>query len=240
MEELSIKSKHRVATYGEVYTPENIVNDMLDLVKEESYRLDATFLEPACGNGNFLVQILKRKLLAASNDCSGDYDTAVFKAVSTIYGIDILKDNIAESKSRMLQIIKESYVNKTGRKISYALLDILSDVINANIIQGNSLTSKTASGDDMLIAEWSINNGIIKRVDYYFCTLSTPMPMTAGEPSEIYLLTDDGPTYVTEAAAEVEAEDTTIEVASAVVKKATTKKKSKSKVIAPLMAYKTA
>lgn len=57
-----IKSRSRVRDHGEVFTPDFIVNDMLNLVKDESENIVSTFLEPACGNGNFLIEILRRKM----------------------------------------------------------------------------------------------------------------------------------------------------------------------------------
>lgn len=131
-----IKDRRRVSEHGEVYTPENIVNDMLDLVSGEKdtkefyeytqvlddgseeirkvrldnlfLSVDSTFLEPACGNGNFLVAIIRRKLVRAiidTNKNNLDIKYEVFKSFATTYGIDILKDNIVEAKQRMLEEI---------------------------------------------------------------------------------------------------------------------------------------
>ena len=96
-----IKSKKRVKDFGEVYTQEREINAMLDLVKEESYRMDSLFLEPTCGNGNFLVEILKRKLSVRSSK------EEVVKALRSIYAIDVLEDNVLESKKRLYDLVKE-------------------------------------------------------------------------------------------------------------------------------------
>ena len=99
MEKL-IKSKERVKKFAEVYTPEHIVNEMLDMVEDtEPMRIETTFLEPACGNGNFLVKILERKLKLCHN--ADD----IITAVQSIYGVDILADNVKESKQRMFELI---------------------------------------------------------------------------------------------------------------------------------------
>ena len=99
MELPQVKSKQRVADHGEVYTNLREVNAMLDLVKEQSESLSATFLEPACGNGNFLIEILRRKLRTLAEQYRNDplaYDTHLLQVVSSMYGIDILPDNIAK------------------------------------------------------------------------------------------------------------------------------------------------
>ena len=125
----SIKSKTRVSKFGEVYTPEHIVNAMLDLVKEESYRIDSKFLEPACGNGNFLVRILERKLEAASRMGLENFDRNLFIAVSSIYAVDILKDNVKEAKERMIDVVKKAYMEVMGVEISKEMLDVVKCVL---------------------------------------------------------------------------------------------------------------
>lgn len=121
-----IKARSRVKKYGEVYTPEWVVNKMLDLLQEENKEIDCfspekTFLEPACGNGNFLVKILERKL----KNCKNDKD--IKTAVGSIYGIDILPDNVQESKERM------------QRMLPFDCMDIL----DRNIVCGNFLRPET-------------------------------------------------------------------------------------------------
>src|SRR5882757_6269170 len=108
-----IKSKKRVADHGEVFTPPWMVEAMLDLVKEETERIDSRFLEPACGSGNFLVQVLRRKLAAVERD----YGRSEFEkrhyallGLMCIYGIELLPDNIAECRVKLLEIFAE-YVN---------------------------------------------------------------------------------------------------------------------------------
>ena len=171
-----IKSKQRVAEFGEVFTPENIVNDMLDLVKDESYKLESTFLEPACGNGNFLVKILSRKLETALGLSVADFPRNVFIAVSSIYGIDIQLDNVKESKDRMMQIIKDTYEKETG----YFLEDdypefnkALQYILDTNIIWGNALTGlQEKDKKDIIIAEWNIVDDTVERKDYAFRNLT--------------------------------------------------------------------
>ena len=110
--EKQIKSKERVRDNGEVYTNEREVTAMLDLVKEESYRIDSKFLEPACGNGNFLIKILERKLDTVEElykDNQTEYERQSLIAISTIYGIDILPDNCKESQDRLFKYFETRY-----------------------------------------------------------------------------------------------------------------------------------
>ena len=108
MEERQIKSRQRVAERGEVFTAEREVNAMLDLVKQETERIDSRFLEPACGNGNFLVEILRRKLEVVRRQYQGVVTQVQLQsvmAVSSIYGIDIMMDNVEECRQRLLKIV---------------------------------------------------------------------------------------------------------------------------------------
>lgn len=117
-----IKSKQRVRDFGEVFTPEYIVRDMFDLIPAEMYEVGHQFLEPCCGNGNFLVEILRRKL----GHCKTCAEAKA--AVADIYGIDIQADNVAESKERMQEIVSERFPG----------VDV-SQILDRNIICGDSL-----------------------------------------------------------------------------------------------------
>ena len=169
-----IKSKERVAVFGEVFTPKNIVDDMLDLVKEESYRIDSTFLEPACGNGNFLVEILRRKLETAKNDLE-TFERNVFVALSSTYGIDIQLDNVEESKARMLGVVKDTYKD-LGIEPSELALKTYVYIMDRNIIWGDALTEKFMGNIEtgrkytathvLKITEWEIQGDNVKMTEY--------------------------------------------------------------------------
>ena len=108
-----VKSKQRVADHGEVFTPAWMVQTMLDLVKDETHRIDSRFLEPACGSGNFLVQVLQRKLAAVERRYGkSDFERRHYAmlALMCIYGIELLPDNIAECRANLLDIIAD-YLN---------------------------------------------------------------------------------------------------------------------------------
>lgn len=158
-----VKSKERVAEFGEVFTPENIVNEMLDLdgIKECSYDITKTFLEPACGTGNFLVKILERKLEAVAKD-KNDYDIRLFIAVSTIYGVDIQQDNIKESIRRMEDIIIKTYKSDMGYDIPDELLKVIKFILKRNILHGDTLTGlkykkRRATDKPLMVTEWVID-----------------------------------------------------------------------------------
>ena len=115
MADRQVKSKQRVADHGEVFTAEREVNAMLDLVKQETERIDSTFLEPACGDGNFLAEILRRKLAVVKREyyprrgSCYDYELQAMKAVMSIYGVDILQDNVEACRERLFQIFDTEY-----------------------------------------------------------------------------------------------------------------------------------
>ena len=150
-DEISIRYNIKVIEYGEVFTPSNIVNDMLDLLptkddgrtlildektKAEKSYISSTFLDPSCGDGNFLVEILNRKLKCVS-ESSFDHD--VLLAISSIYGVDIQADNVLESRRRMLGVLEDFYGD---RPISEEQLDKINEILFRNIILGNTLTGK--------------------------------------------------------------------------------------------------
>src|SRR5579871_590202 len=105
-----IRSKQRVADHGEVFTPAWMVEAMLDLVKDETERIDSRFLEPACGSGNFLVQVLRRKLAAVEVKYGkSEFERRHFALLGLmcIYGIELLEDNIAECRANLLEIFSQ-------------------------------------------------------------------------------------------------------------------------------------
>ena len=110
--EKQIKSKKRVADHGEVFTAEREVNAMLDLVKQEAERIDSRFLEPACGSGNFLVEVLRRKLKEVRRKyrkSTFDYEKNAVLAISSIYGVDLLLDNVLDCRERLFNIWDKEY-----------------------------------------------------------------------------------------------------------------------------------
>ena len=114
-----IKSKSRVQNLGEVFTSEKEVNSITDLIKDLSEKIDSKFLEPSCGNGNFLCEILNRRLLRLKETYKKkmDFEFFLIKATASLYGIDINKDNIVETKNRMFKSIANYKKNINNEKI---------------------------------------------------------------------------------------------------------------------------
>lgn len=161
-----IKSKKRVADHGEVFTPEWMVDAMLDLVKEESERIDSRFLEPACGSGNFLVKVLQRKLAAVElkfGKSEFEKHQYALLGIMCIYGIELLPDNIIECRANMLEILT-GYLRLDDTEDLYVAA---SYVLSQNIIQGDALSMKAHNGDPITFAEWAyIGKGKFNRRDF--------------------------------------------------------------------------
>lgn len=161
---LQVKSKERVKDFGEVFTNPREVKAMLDLVKEESYKIDSKFLEPACGNGNFLIEILERKIKTVSDIAQNkqEWISLSLVAVSSIYGIDIQRDNVEEAVERLLNFLRM----KCNEFYSELLEDEESAfklVLYSNIIHGNGLTGMlyNKKGEEtkkeLMFSEWDFS-----------------------------------------------------------------------------------
>ncbi len=138
-----VKSKKRVADHGEVFTSEREVNAMLDLVKQETERIDSRFLEPACGTGNFLVEILRRKLEVVKNrykKSQSEYERYAVIAVSSIYGVDLLQDNVEEARKRLFITFDEQYTSFYKANCKEACRLSIKFILERNILRGNALT----------------------------------------------------------------------------------------------------
>jgi len=175
-----IKSKQRVSDHGEVFTPEWLVDAMLDLVKDETERLDSRFLEPACGSGNFLIKILKRKLATVELKYSKsefDRNHYALLGLMCIYGIELLEDNISECNANLLEIFRE-YLNIDVKDALYSCADF---VLSQNIVHGDALTMKDISGVPIAFAEWGyLGKGKFQRRDFRFDVLTGSSAFSAG------------------------------------------------------------
>lgn len=175
MGESQVKSRRRVVEHGEVFTAEREVNAMLDMVRQETERIDSRFLEPACGNGNFLAEVLRRKLAVATRRCRRDaavWERDAFVAVASLYGVELLEDNVAECRDRLLGIVALEWRRVCGRSGNPEFLDAVAFVLSRNIQCGDALTMKTAQGEPITFSEWSLVFGDkVKRRDYRLCDL---------------------------------------------------------------------
>lgn len=167
-----VKSKQRVADHGEVFTPAWMVEAMLDLVKDETARIDSRFLEPACGSGNFLVRILQRKLAAVELKYGkSEFEKrhyALFGLMCT-YGIELLADNIAECRANMLEILADYLGVDESDDVYRAAFYVLSQ----NLVHGDALSMKTHEGKAIEFAEWGyLGKGKFQRRDFHFDDLT--------------------------------------------------------------------
>lgn len=168
-----IKSKKRVADFGEVFTAEREVNAMLDLLPPEIWhKITATFLEPACGNGNFLAEILSRKLNAVLKLLSAkkipkkkqpfNYGFYAIGAVSSIYGIEILADNCIECRERLLNLFIEHY-QTYFKETNPNIIKVVHYLLGQNIVNGDALFNTP-----IVFSEWAFVGEMVHRTDYIY------------------------------------------------------------------------
>ena len=176
-----VKSKQRVADHGEVFTPTWMVEAMLDLVKGETERIDSRFLEPACGSGNFLVQILQRKLAAVELSYGkSDFERRHYAllALMCIYGIELLPDNITECRANLLEIFAEYLALAPTDDLYRAGFYVLSQ----NIVHGDALTMRTHAAEPITFAEWGyLGKGRFQRRDFRFDNLTQSSAFNAAD-----------------------------------------------------------
>ncbi len=174
---IQIVSKQRVSDHGEVFTSEREVNAMLDLVKQETERIDSRFLEPACGTGNFLVEILKRKLEIVKGRYSKnqiEFERYSVIAISSIYGVDILEDNVIACRERLYSVFDEHYNSLYTDRCKKECKVAVRFILSRNILWGDALTFKEPNEEarPIIFSEWSaVNGNLIKRRDYTLANL---------------------------------------------------------------------
>lgn len=167
-----VKSKQRVSDHGEVFTPSWLVEDMLNLVIAETDRIDSRFLEPACGSGNFLIPVLKRKL--ASVDAQ--YGKSAFEkkhyalfGLMCIYGIELLADNAEECRDNLI----ETFASYIQVKRDDVWVRAAATVVNANIVQGDALKMTTIDDGAIKFPEWGyLGKGKYQRSDFFYDNLT--------------------------------------------------------------------
>lgn len=179
-----VKSRQRVVDHGEVFTAEREVNAMLDLVKQETERIDSRFLEPACGTGNFLIEILRRKLAVVEGRYARsqlEFERYAVLAVSSVYGIDILLDNVIACRERLFELFDEVYTGRYRAKAGDECRAAARYILGRNIVHGDALTLQTVDDPPrpILFSEWSLVRGSqVKRRDFTFAELLERAGMT--------------------------------------------------------------
>ena len=165
-----IKSKQRVTDHGEVFTSQREVNSMLDLVKQETERIESRFLEPACGDGNFLAEILRRKLAvvkAQYRQFPPDYEKYSILALSSLYGVELLPDNVEACRKRLFKIWNKAYTAICKRDAEDRCREAARYILAHNILCGNALTMTTSAGTPIIFAQWDLVYGNqFKRRDF--------------------------------------------------------------------------
>ena len=176
-----VKSRQRVADHGEVFTPAWMVEAMLDLVKGETERIDSRFLEPACGDGNFLVQILRRKLAAVELKYGkSDFERRHYALLGLmyVYGIELLPDNIVECRSNLLAIFAEYLALAPTDDLYRTGFYVLSQ----NLVHGDALTMRTHGAEPITFAEWGyLGKGRFQRRDFRFDNLTQSSAFSAAD-----------------------------------------------------------
>lgn len=175
MADKQIKSKKRVADHGEVFTAEREVKNMIGLVPLEADRIESRFLEPACGTGNFLIEIYKRKLSNVEKKykkSQTDFEKYSFLSTSSIYGIDLMEDNIKECKNRLLNEFVSVYRNVFKKKCNEDFIKVIDYILSKNLLVGDALTMQTIENEPIVFPEWNFVKGsMVKRRDYVFSEL---------------------------------------------------------------------
>jgi len=182
-----IKSKQRVADHGEVFTPRWLVERMLDQVRGESERIDARFLEPACGSGNFLVPVLQRKLAAVEAKFAPntfDYQHYALLALMCCYGIELLADNIAECRANMLAVFADALkLDDRNAPAARAAAYVLSQ----NLVHGDALTLLDHVGAPICVPEWGyLGRGKFQRRDFRLSVLTGTARFGAGDSLDLF------------------------------------------------------
>jgi hypothetical protein len=164
--------RQRIIDHGEVFTPPGLVNDMLDLVQQECERIESRFLEPACGDGNFLAEVLRRKLATVTkrNAKSQErWERDALVAVTSLYGIDLLGDNVAACHERLVEVVGGAHAAAFGTTLPAEAESAVAYALSQNIVQGDALSFLRSDGQPIVFPEWSPLNGqMMQRRDFRF------------------------------------------------------------------------
>lgn len=175
MSQNQTKSKKRVRDHGEVFTAEREVKAMCDLVKDETERIDSRFLEPACGTGNFLEEILTRKLAVVKKLYKSkpyDYERYAVLAATGIYGVELLADNVRECRERLFELWNKEYTAVCKKSANDETREAVKYILSKNILCGNALTlmcvneNQKDTDTPIIFPEWSLLGAKLKRRDF--------------------------------------------------------------------------
>jgi len=196
-------SRERVTAHGEVLTAQREVEAMVNLVDQEASNIESRFLEPACGNGNFLVEILKRKLAVVERrhgkpDAQHLYERNSVIAVTSLYGIDLLEDNVLQCRNRLLANYEDQYRRLFNAAAKDECLRCVKFILERNIIWGDALTLMTVGEKRHIVfSEWSpVNGTLLKRRDFTFRALlahedSKSLPLFSDQGESVFIPTPE-------------------------------------------------
>ena len=175
-----IKNRDRVTKFAEVNTSQKEIVNMLNLVEQETLRIESRFLESACGDGNFLLEILSRKIDILSTKYKKnqyEFERNSIVMIGSLYGIDILLDNTLTAKKRLLDKFLQKYNELFQETISEEFIKSIKFILDKNIVHGDALTlNKVNSKDPIIFSQWNILDNKVKRRDYSFANLISYAP----------------------------------------------------------------
>lgn len=171
---------------------------MLDLVRLETDRIESRFLEPACGTGNFLTAILQRKMAIVEKRygrSQPEFERYAVLAISSVYGVDILQDNVEECRNRLFDIFESHYARLFKDKTNDKCRDAVRFILDRNVVWGDALTLKTVGEKDgpIVFSEWSpLSRGWLKRRDFTFRELLAPqgnqaLPLVSDRGDQVFI-----------------------------------------------------
>lgn len=196
IKEQQVKSKQRVADVGEVFTAEREVKAMCDLVKDETERIESHFLEPACGNGNFLAEVLNRKLAVVERRYKKsplEFEKYSLVALSSLYGIDIMEDNAQECRERLFNIWNDSYSKRLKNNSRNECREAAKFLLRKNIINGDALSLKDLDGQPIIFSEWKLIGEKFKRTDSPFQEAVNQQDKKYNEQLSLFAFEDEAP-----------------------------------------------
>ncbi|MBU0614153.1 SAM-dependent DNA methyltransferase [Patescibacteria group bacterium] len=199
-----IISKKRVSDHGEVFTAEREVNAMLDLVKQETERIDSRFLEPACGTGNFLIPIIQRKLAIVKQRYSKsrlEFERYAVIAIGSVYGVDILEDSVEQCRQRLYAEVNQFYTSLYKSNVDEKFRKTLLFILERNIIHGDAITLRTVKNNNapIVFSEWSLVQGSkVKRRDFSFEEILQKQGGNVGLFANIDINNTDDPYFIPE------------------------------------------
>ncbi len=179
-----MNNKSRVEDFGEVFTKPKEVKAMLNLVEHEISRIDSRFLEPACGTGNFLIEILENKIKQVNYYKSSqlEFERYMFLAISSIYGIDLLEDNTINCRNKLFEMYVDNYTKIFKQNTKTELTKTIKFVLSLNIVFGDALKlTKMIDNQSIIFSEWSFVKGsLVKRIEYKYSDLIAYQSLSEG------------------------------------------------------------